>query len=138
MGREPERRHSSYYPNLSCNVSRTPSHGSDYAKFRDAMQIRTWCVRFFCLLFVCSLWSSIQWTNKHLKVEQSWSKAMELRSWSLNQAILSVLITIKTYSAIQHIILPISQSDKVDFWNWKVLLFRIFNALFWSRATQGE
>ena len=38
-GREPERRHSSYYPNLSCSVSRTPSHGSDYAKFRDAMQI---------------------------------------------------------------------------------------------------
>ena len=38
-GREPERRHSSYYPNLSQPVSRTPSHGSDYAKFRDAMQI---------------------------------------------------------------------------------------------------
>lgn len=39
VGREPERRHSSYYPNLSSSVSRTPSHGSDYVKFRNAMQI---------------------------------------------------------------------------------------------------
>ena len=133
MGREPERRHSSYYPNLSCNVSRTPSHGSDYAKFRDAMQIRTWCVRFFCLLFVCSLWSSIQWTNKHLKVEQSWSKAMELRSWSLNQTILNNnknIFSILFFQSVRVI--------NGIFRNWKVLLFRIFNALFWSRATQGE
>ena len=40
-GREPERRHSSYYPNISCGVARTPSHGSDYAKFRDARQTNT-------------------------------------------------------------------------------------------------
>ena len=40
-GREPERRHSSYYPNISCGLARTPSHGSDYAKFRDARQTNT-------------------------------------------------------------------------------------------------
>ena len=32
MGKEPERRHSSYYPTSS--LARTPSHGAEYSKYR--------------------------------------------------------------------------------------------------------
>ena len=37
MGKEPERRHSSYYPTSS--LARTPSHGAEYSKYRGNNKI---------------------------------------------------------------------------------------------------